>query len=98
MDPVPLYRTLDTRRLSDPAYLVSAWRERHMLHPQAAETLDLAVSYMLTRFADLSDRDHVVRIIMAGIDGAIMPDTTTYDWAEGAYQEMVRHNLIAGDA
>ncbi len=97
-DSTPFYRTLDTRRLSDPAYLADAWRQRHALHHQSLETLNRAVREMLVRFGDLCDRDHVVRIMAAGIDSTLLPDTTTLDWAEGAYLALVRHSLIAGDA
>lgn len=98
MHPIALHRTLDTRRLSDPAYLADAYANRNGLHPAARTTLEQATLAMLQRFADLADRDHVVMVLRNGIDDRIDHDTTTLDWAEGAYDAMVKDGLIAGAA
>ncbi len=96
MHPVALHKTLDTRRLSDPAYLADAYAKRGDLEAAARVHLDRAVGAMLQRFADLSDRDHVVTVIRHGIDDRIDHDTTTLDWAEGAYAALVREGLVGG--
>ncbi len=98
MHPVALHTTLDTRRLSDPAYLADAYANRRSLHPAAVTTLEQAVLSQLQRCADLSDRDHVVMVLREGIDDRVDMDTTSQDWAEGAYAALVKAGLVQGAA
>lgn len=98
MHPVSLHQTLDTRRLSDPAYLADAYSRRAHLHPGSRNTLEQAVLAHLQRTAELGDRDHVVQVIRHGIDDTIDHETTTLDWAEAAYAALVRDGLIGGMA
>ena len=89
---------LDTRRLSDPAYLaecIDAGAERHLGHEVAA-SFRRSVANVLRAVADQADREHMIGVIEEGIFNAHDLDVTDRDLAAGAYDEMVREGLVVG--
>lgn len=90
--------TLDTRRLSDPAYLAECLTHRADIDalPPVRDLIRRAVINMLRAVADQADRDHMVSVIAEGIFNAHDLDTTDRDLAAGAYDELVREGMIIG--
>lgn len=91
---------LDTRRLSDPAYLaecMDAGAERHLGHEVAA-AFRRSVANVLRAVADQADREHMIGVIAEGIFNAHDLDVTDRELAAGAYDELVREGLIIGAA
>ena len=87
---------IDTRRMSDPAYVADLMDKRANMPPTARMTVERAAVNLLRQVADQSDRDHVTAVIERGIDDRHDADATLRGYAEGAWDALVAEGLIIG--